>query len=175
MWVTQTYLGKVEPDAKVFVYYLFEDYNYEQSEFTDRVQNRLEEMGITYESNVSLLMPNPRYAARIEAEVRGIQGLWWSLQGKLPGIFVSTSSLSEFDIKKGNYYFASFNKTTPSTAADVIREVQRLVDEQLAYEFKRVKPRQENKIFRRLYDAIEAKPGVFGFRIDLKKLAKNNA
>lgn len=25
MWVTQTYLGNVEPNAKVFVYYLFED------------------------------------------------------------------------------------------------------------------------------------------------------
>jgi hypothetical protein len=24
MWVTQTYLGTVEPDAKMFVYYLFE-------------------------------------------------------------------------------------------------------------------------------------------------------
>ena len=25
MWVTQTYLGTVEPDARVFVYYFFEN------------------------------------------------------------------------------------------------------------------------------------------------------
>lgn len=174
MWVTQTYLGKVEPDAKIFVYYLFEDYNSTQGEFTERVQSRLEEMGITYESNVSLLMPNPRYAARIEAEVRGIEKLWRSLQGKLPGVFVSTSPLSAFDIEKGNYYFASFHDTDPTSAAEVIRELQRLIDNQLAHDFKSAKPEQKNKLLQRLYNAIEAKPGVFGFAIDLKKLTKKH-
>jgi hypothetical protein len=44
MWVTQTYLGVVEPDAQVYVYYLFEDYNHEQKEFTDRVPPVIEEI-----------------------------------------------------------------------------------------------------------------------------------
>ncbi len=76
MWVTQTYLGTVEPDVKVFIYYLFEDYNPDQTDFTNAVQFELEKMGAVFESNVSLLMPNPRYAARIEAEVRSIEKLW---------------------------------------------------------------------------------------------------
>lgn len=172
MWVTQTYLCNVEPDAKVFVYYLFEDYNREQKEFTEKVQESLGDMGVLYESNVSLFMPNPKYAARIESEIRGIEGLWWSLQGKLPGIFVSTTPLSEFDEQRGDYYFASFNETEPTTAASVIRDTKKLVDEQLAYEFKSIKPLQEKGLLRRIYEAIEAKPGVFGFTIDLKKLAK---
>lgn len=172
MWVTQTYLGNVEPDAKVFVYYLFEDYNREQKEFTERVQDSLGDMGVLYEPDVSLFMPNPKYAARIEAEVRGIQNLWWSLQGKLPGVFVSTTPLSEFNIQKGNYYFASFNETNPSTAAIVIRNTGKLIDDQLAYEFKNIKPSQEKGLLKRVYEAIETKPGVFGFTIDLKKLAQ---
>lgn len=170
MWVTQTYLGEVEPNATVFVYYLFEDYNSEQTEFTDSVQRELEKLGTLFESKVSLLVPNPRYAARIETEVRGIQELWWSLQGKLPGIFISTSPLSAFDVTKGDYHFFSFDETTPKCAAETIQNVRRLVDEQLSWEFKNATPKEVPSFWARLYDAIEAKPGVYGFSIDLKKL-----
>jgi hypothetical protein len=41
MWVTQTYLGVVEPDAQLYVYYLFENYKREQKAFTDRIQQEL--------------------------------------------------------------------------------------------------------------------------------------
>lgn len=173
MWVTQTYLGKVEPDAKVFIYYLFEDYNPDQIEFTNAVQFKLEELGTLYESNVSLLMPNPRYAARIETEVRGIQDLWWSLNGKLPGIFVSTTPLSEFDIANGNCYFVSFKETTPKGAAETIQEIRKLINDQLAWEYKnQAIKKEEISIFKKLFDAIELKPNINGFGIDLKKLAQ---
>ena len=95
MCVTQTYLGTVEPDAKVFVYYFFEDYDPEQKRFTDRVQRELERLGELFGDQVSLLMPNPRYAGRIEAEVRENMALWTSLRGKFPGLFVSTLPLSK--------------------------------------------------------------------------------
>jgi hypothetical protein len=42
MWVTQTYLGGLEPAAKVFVYHLFEDCGPEQTTFTTRVQSHLD-------------------------------------------------------------------------------------------------------------------------------------
>lgn len=65
MWGTQSYLATVEPEAKVFTYYLFEDYNNDQKRFTDQVQRELERMGEIHDSNVSLLMPNPKYADSI--------------------------------------------------------------------------------------------------------------
>ncbi|AWB58202.1 hypothetical protein [Colwellia sp. Arc7-D] len=170
MWVTQTYLGTVEPEAKVFVYYLFEDYNTDQSDFTNAVQIELEKIGAVHESNVSLLMPNPRYAARIEAEVRSIEKLWWSLSGKLPGLLVSTKPLSEFKESIGNYYFASFESTSPYKAAETLQEVRKLANEQLAWEHNNKPVEAQKSFFKKLYDAIEAKPGVAGFNIDLKKL-----
>ena len=44
MWVTQTYLADVEPYAQLFVYYLFEDYNSEQSAFTAEIQRAFEDL-----------------------------------------------------------------------------------------------------------------------------------
>ncbi|MGK7941279.1 MAG: hypothetical protein AB4062_14245 [Crocosphaera sp.] len=170
MWVTQTYLGKVEPDAKVFVYYLFEDYNPVQTNFTNAVQSELEKLGDVHKSNVSLFMPNPSYAARIENELRGIQELWWSLNGKLPGILISTNSLSEFDVTKGNYYFASFEQATPQCLAEIIQKLRTLIDEQLKWEFNNPSPKEVISWYKKLYEAIEAKPGLGGFKIDLKKL-----
>jgi hypothetical protein len=70
MWVTQTYLGDVERDAKLFVYYCYENYNTEQRELTEAIQEHLETIGEVYGDKVSLMIPNTRYANRIEAEVR---------------------------------------------------------------------------------------------------------
>ncbi|MCO4204690.1 hypothetical protein [Aeromonas taiwanensis] len=170
MWVTQTYLGTVEPEAKVFIYYLFEDYNPEQSDFTDAVQIELEKIGATYESNVSLLMPNPRYAARIEAEVRSIEKLWWSLSGKLPGLLVSTRPLSEFKESVGSYYFSSFTDNSSQNAAAIIKKVREISNAQLAWEYENKPKDVQKSLLKRIYDAIEAKPGIAGFNIDLKKL-----
>lgn len=75
MWVTQTYLGTVEPEASVFIYYLYTNYIDAQVEFTNAVQRELEKFGEAYGSDVSLQMPNPNYAEKIEAEVREIRAL----------------------------------------------------------------------------------------------------
>jgi hypothetical protein len=49
------------------VYYFYEDYNREQKEFTDRLYRGLEDLGEAFSDKMSLLMPNPRFAGRIEA------------------------------------------------------------------------------------------------------------
>jgi hypothetical protein len=76
MWITQTYLGTVEPDASVFIYYMYADYLDEHVEFTKEVQRLLEKFGEAYGNSVSLLMPNPNYANKIEFEVREIRPVW---------------------------------------------------------------------------------------------------
>jgi hypothetical protein len=48
MWITQTYLGTVDPDASVFIYYLYADYLDEHVEFTKEVQRSLEKFGEVY-------------------------------------------------------------------------------------------------------------------------------
>jgi len=174
MWVTQTYLGVVEPHAKAFIYYLFEDYNSEQTEFTTEVQRRLEDIGEAYQDRVSLLMPNPRFAARIESEVRDkIQDVWWSLHGKLPGLLFSTKPLSQFDGASGEYVYFPFDALTAHGAAEVIVKVRRLANEQVSWDFLNPKKKEVKSVGKVILDAIEAKPGFAGFRIDLKKLKRS--
>jgi hypothetical protein len=170
MWVTQSYLATTEPNAKVFIYYLFEDYNPVQVAFTTEVQQRLERLGESYGDSVSLLMPNPRYAARIEAEVRSIQDFWWTLQGKLPALLISTGPLSEFSPASAEHVLVSFANATPDSAADAVDEVRRIANAQLNYNFENKPVQEKVTILRHIFDAIEIKPGLAGIRLDLKKL-----
>ena len=173
MWVTQTYLGTVEPDAKVFVYYCFEDYSRGQKEFTKRVQRELEHLGEVFGDKVSLLMPNPRYAGRIESEVRENEALWTSLSGgKLPGLLLSKVPLVKLDNERDECFFIPFETHDPKGVANVIQEVRRLAGDTLNWEFANRPPQVQRKgLGERFFDALELKPGIWGFKIDLRKFA----
>jgi hypothetical protein len=95
MWVTQTYLGTPDPEADVFVYYLYLNYVDEQKIFTDKLQRELETLGDVFGGKVSLQMPSSRYAGKVEAEVRENKALWEAVYSELPGLLVSTVPLAE--------------------------------------------------------------------------------
>ena len=135
MWVTQTYLGTVEPDAKLFVYYFFEDYNPEQKSFTMSVQHELENLGEVFGNQVSLLMPNPRFAGRIEAEVRKNPALWASLSGNLPGLFVSKVPLVKLNDSRYDCLYIPFETRDPAGVAEVIQRVRRLANDTISWGF----------------------------------------
>ncbi len=59
---------------------------------------------------LSLFVPNERFAAQISGDIGDIHDLWHHLYGKLPGLFVSTKPLSEFDISSCNYHFFSLKR-----------------------------------------------------------------
>jgi hypothetical protein len=172
MWVTQTYLGDVEPDAHLYVYYLFEDYNDTQVRFTKRVQSELEKLGEIYGDSVSLLFPNPRYAARVESETRGIQEFWWTLHGKLPALLISSKALSQFDPKEGDYYLVQFESEDARGAAEAVLRVRTIANQQLAHQFANQTQKPDEPLWKRLFEAMEVKPGLGPIKIDLKKLAK---
>lgn len=170
MWVTQTYLGIVEPEAKLFVYYFFEDYQPAQKSFTARVQRELEALGEVFGDSVSLLMPNPRYAGRIEAEVRENKELWGSLRGNLPGLFLSRKPLSQLKPTDDGCVYIPFETTDPRKAAAVIERVRGIANDTLLWDFTHEAPPKARSFGRMLLDAVELKPGIFGFKIDLKRL-----
>lgn len=169
MWVTQTYLGTVEPDAKLFVYYFFEDYNPDQRTFTQRVQRELEKLGEVFGDQVSLLMPNPRYAGRIEAEMKN-QDKLWSLHGELPGLFLSRKPLAKLEPDDDGCIYVTFKTQDAKGVAEVIRRIRGVAYETLSSDFaKRSEPKPES-LAKRFGAALELKPGIWGFKIDLRKL-----
>ena len=169
MWITQTYLGSVEPDADIFVYYLYEDYVNEQKNFTEMVQTDLERLGDTFNEDVSLLMPNPKYADKIESEVREIRPLWMHVKGSLPGLLISPVPLVKLDRFTEECYFIPFDVRSRFMVTDTIKKARSLISEELSVK----RTHRDNEVkpaYRRIGEAIELKPGLFGFRIDLKKL-----
>lgn len=170
MWVTQTYLGTVEPDARLFVYYFFEDYNDRQKAFTQRVQREMEALGEVFGERVSLLMPNPRYAGQIEAQVRENKQLWSSVSGKLPGLFISRKPLMKLTSVDDECFFVPFETQDVRQVAGVIQRIRGIANDTLNWDFANQEKPAPKSFGGMLLDAIELKPGIFGFKIDLKKL-----
>lgn len=170
MWITQTYLGNCEPEASVFIYYLYENYSAKQKEFTECVQRELEGMGDAYNDKVSLLMPNPEYANRIESEVRKIPAIWNHVKSDLPGLLVTRVPLVRISaLTKDCYFFPLSVDEHPAKTADTIIEVRKLTDDAL-FDLPKIQKSGILETFKHLGDCVELKPGVFGFAVDLKKL-----
>ncbi|MBU9188146.1 hypothetical protein [Burkholderia gladioli] len=174
MWVTQTYLGKPDPKAELFVYYVYEEYSPPQAQFTKAVNEHLGNLGQTYREKVSLFVPDPKSRSLIAGEMREIRPLWDAMHGKLPGILIARRPLSEFDPEE-EFYLIPFKAVTPRDAAEVVDQVHRTLHDQLSNN-RLMQRKQSTKVpnawWERFYDALELKPGYCGVRIDLKKLLR---
>ena len=169
MWVSQSYLATVEPEAKIFIYYMFEDYN-DQGPFTEQVQLELEKIGEVHGGEVSLLMPNPRYANRIEAEVREIRPLWEMIYSGLPGLLVTTEPMKELSESTDGCVFIPFEGEDPKLVAGKILQVRQLTENQLSHMFKSRTVSAPPSFPKKFKDAWEIKPGIFGIKIDLRQI-----
>ncbi len=170
MWVTQSYLGDPDKDPKVYAYYLFEDYAPEQEVFTKDLEARLAHVGDQFGPHATILMPNRYNAPRIEAEVsRALGEFWHELRGRLPGLLVTTTKLSEFRHADGNNHFFSLAQCDRDSAAEIVMSVHRLMQQCVEYEHAKEKVMRPEKLFDRFIASVEAKPGIAGFRFDLRK------
>ncbi|MEQ9206811.1 MAG: hypothetical protein RLN78_05545 [Phycisphaerales bacterium] len=175
MWVTQTYLGNPDSDAKIFVYYMFENYVDDQNVFTNRVQRGLEDLGQEFGNQASLLMPNPRFAASISSEMlSSMSVLWQSMQGKLPGLLLTTKPLSDFDPQDGEYHYFTLKDEDIAQAVAVISQVRRIAYEHISWNFTNADEAPNLGLIKRFVDSIELKLQFGMGAIDLKKLFRGN-
>lgn len=177
MWVTQTYLRSPDSEAKVHIYYLFEEYNSDQKALTESVQRELASLGDRYGRTVTLYMPEPNSTDRIQNELRGMEPLWWSVYGQLPGLLILTKPLENYSDENPESFFVPLSGddgpiAAPTAIAEMIQKVTQIADEQLEWEFAHRTPDRRIQKNSDLFDAIEMKPGIFGFRVDLKRLLK---
>jgi hypothetical protein len=136
MWVTQTYLRSPDPHSKLHVYYLFEEYNRDQRILTDQVQSELASLGERYGRTVTLYMPEPNSTDRIQNELRGIERLWWSVYGRLPGLLILTRPLEEYRDDNPESFYVPLSGDdgaigTPNSIADMIHRVTEISDKHL--------------------------------------------
>ncbi len=165
MWITQTYLGAVEPDAKAFVYYMYEDYVSSQQKFTRSLQRRLEKLGEAYGSDLCLMMPNPRYAGRVEAEVRENRALWQAIHAKLPALLLATEPLTQITSYDSRCRLVALGDDLD----EAVMTIKRFADEAITWNY-RVEHQTPDRTWRdRFFDALEVKIGVPFLKLDAKK------
>lgn len=173
MWITQTYLKSPEPDAKLHVYYLYQDYVDQDVAITRRIQSSLERMGHRFGGDVALLMPNPEAADRIEQEVREIRPLWEMIAGRLPGVLICTRPMTDLRFEDGEHYFVSFDHPALIVPyAQTLKRISELISDQIEYQHREMGSKEPSLggAGSRFFEAVELKPGIAGFKIDLKKL-----
>ena len=171
MWITQSYLGKVEPDAELFIYYMYRNYIDEDTAFTKHLQSRLEDLGDVFGDKVCLSMPNPRYAGRIESEVRENRPLWEAIHNRLPGLLLTTMPLVNIEKYDNKCFFVALDAAHGAHGVDVaVQKIKTLADEAIMWNYKAEGMTRNQSVVDRFLEAIELKPGVAGFKIDLRRL-----
>lgn len=172
MHITQTYLGR-HGDSGLFVYYLFEDYVFDQKSLTERVQHALDDLGADYMNEIDLFRPNERFAGDIAAEVRALPPVWQYCHGKLPGFLVTYAPLSEIDPTNDTVVFFSIKDRTEEEALEVVAKIRAIVVDQIRRPPQVGDPIEKgNGFIARFSDALEIKPGFFGVSIDLRRLVR---
>lgn len=171
MWVTQSYLGDPDQDAKVYVYYLFENYNSAQVEFSKSIERQLAHIGDQFGPKATILMPNPANAPKIQNEVTNLlKPLWHELQDQLPGLLISTRRITEINLIEGNHHYFPLADCSEQEAAEVIEEAHRLMWQIAQHRHNVNEEPDRDTLWHRLVGAIEVKPGVFGVNIDIRRL-----
>jgi len=183
VWVSQTYLGKPDPDAEIFVYYLFERYDEQQRSYTEALQPALSQLGRLFGSKVSLFLPDPFSAEPIEAELRSSKAItpeMWGLQGALPGFLLSRKALRELTAEDEVKYLR-ISASDPGEIVRIVAEVRRLVTDQLDWNYAQLQDSaQEINLLergaRRIWRALIMKPTVpiVGIGLDVKELLRRD-
>ena len=170
MQISQTYLGSSHPRAKLFVYYLWEDYK-EQEDVPEAVIRRLDQAGWAFGKDVSLTAPSPGSLDNIRSEIRpeGKDSWWWQVGQNTPGLLLTTKPFGKFRPTKDECIFFSL----PHEAARS-EDAYEAIFEALHDQCERMLAQKSGgavvETLSVIYEAIEMKPSVFGFGIDLKKL-----
>lgn len=176
MFVTHSYLGAVMGGFRCLFFLLIEDYIEEQTQFMKDLEIYLEKFARDLREAAPLWRPFKGDIERTREEF--LQKNWGSHERheieKTPAILMINVDFREFDPQLHPWFHLSFGRRRGplpaahevgamlSTLASIVRES----DQDIFDAAKRLK----NEI--RLSDAtgvFEAKPGVFGFSIDLKK------
>jgi hypothetical protein len=96
---------------------------------------------------------------------------WFSIgETGLPGLFISPKPISTLDPKDDGCVYIPFKKQDAKNVAEVIHQVRGIADNTLNWDFANQYQSEPYSLGRRFADALELKPGIWGFKIDLRKL-----
>lgn len=166
MWISQTYLGCPDPDAKAFVYYFWEEYK-EQKDVPAEILARLADMGRSFGSEVSLFAPIPDAQHEIRSELRnqGYDFFWGEIGPKTPGLLLTTKPLAQLEPHKDDYVFFPLQRVRKEVE-NVFLSLHQACEEIRS----KNNAKAESNNLRAIYDSLLLQPNFFGIGIDLKAI-----
>ncbi len=171
MYIAQTYFSsEIAGRADVFVYYV--ERPGDTGEHLNLVVSVFRELGEEYAEKVSLFAPDRSSLNRIRSQVeKELVDCFSIKKDETPGIIVSPKQITYIASSNDWVYLPLKKGEVPAKAG--LKEVLVALIEQIR---EQKTSRVENGFvleIKRLWDAIELKPGIFGIRFDLKKYGQN--
>ncbi len=162
MWITQTYLGKPDPGAKIFIYWLWEDYA-GHKEAPTNIITRMQEMGRSFGDEVTLMSPQPGDHVEIGGNIK--RGLWSKVAGKTPGLLLLEKPLTEIDPRSEEYIFFQLGNRDEREITKIFKEIEFVCREML-----KVDAENATGWLRRFGEAIQFNPNFMGIGVDIRQL-----
>ena len=170
MWLSQTYLGCPDPDARAFVYYLWEEYKGQQ-DVPPEIVERLAGLGRAFGEKVSVFAPIPNAQHEIRSELRTHEyDFFWSRIGpNTPGLLLTDKPLARATQSHGDEYvfFPLPKGGTAESVANVFVSLHRACQEATG------EKQIGASLLRTILDAVLLKPSFMGIGIDLKAIVTN--
>ena len=171
MWVTQTYLGCPDPCAKLFVYYLWEEYR-EQRDVPEEIMQRLASAGRAFGQAVSLFAPisGAQHEIRAELRSRECDFFWRNIVQNTPCLFLTTKPLRDLDPHRDDEYRVLPLPTEVAGYEETIEGVFRTLHEVCAQRLQEQDDCDDTSFLEQVCNAIRLQPAFFGIGIDLKPI-----
>lgn len=176
MLVTHRYLGVTKGDYRCLFFLVIEDYIEEQLAFSREFDLHLERFARNLGDAAVLVRP---FKGDIEQAHADVLGKPWTKPennriARTPGLLMINVGFDEFDPQEHSWLHISFGNQRdaighPAEAAAVLKQLATVVTKNNVDLFDRAQAVVKKHELRKLGDLFEAKPGAFGFSVDLKK------
>ena len=170
MWVSQTYLGCPDPDAKLFVYYLWEEYK-GQRNVPKSTLERLVSAGRAFGADVSLFAPisGAQHEIRSELRSQGNEFFWGEIGPNTPGLLLTEKPLAKFEPKADDYVFFKL-PNNGSANEEMIEGVFNSLGGECEKRLKKIDDEKESGLLDTIYDSAQLKLTFMGLGIDFKPI-----
>ena len=171
MGVTQTYLGCPDPEAKLFVYYLWEEYK-EQEDVPKEIIKKLSSAGRAFGRGVTLFAPIPGAPARnlFRASFSRVRFFLGRNRPNTPCLFLTTKPIGDLDPHGDTDEYSVFRLPREMAGhEDTIERVFASLHEACAQKLQAA-DYDNPKFLEQFYNAILLQPNFFGIGINLRPM-----
>ena len=168
MWITSTYLGKPDANARAFVYFFWEDYA-EYRSAPRRLVDYMRRCGNLFGDEVSLFAPHEEDTDRISSEINKGSRLSDEVARNAPCLLLTRKPFGEFDITTDPHMFFGIpgDSATDEEYHHFFAELHQHI-----VAARKAGSETDSEFLKRVWRALELSPNFMGLGINLKKLVE---